>query len=105
MVVQDAMPAAYYDHEVNTLGVLSLQQRSGQHGRGDGVCFNTLVALAPDHVRLTEDGERVEACEPAGPPALDNPAYVWHRVQKESLRDKLLEKTRDTSVLPIHSLY
>lgn len=105
MVVQDAMPSSYYEHDVNTLGVFSLQHNGRQHGRTDGVCFNTLVALLPDHVRLNEDGEETEACEPAQPPPVENPQYVWHQVQKESLRDKLLEKTRNTSVLPIHSLY
>lgn len=105
MVVQDAMPSAYYDHEVNTLGVFSLQHNGRQHGRSDGVCFNTLVALVPDHVQLNEDGEKVEAGEPAQPPPVENHRYVWHRVQKESLREKLLEKTQNTSILPIHSLY
>lgn len=105
MVVQDAMPSSYYEHDVNTLGVFSLQHNGRQHGRTDGVCFNTLVALLPDHVRLNEDGEETEVCEPAQPPPVENSQYVWHQVQKESLRDKLLEKTRNTSVLPIHSLY
>lgn len=105
MVVQDAMPSAYYDHDVNTLGVFSLQHNGRQHGRSDGVCFNTLVALTPDYVQLDEDGEKMEAPEKGQPPPVENPQYVWHQVQKESLREKLLEKTRNTSILPIHSLY
>lgn len=105
MVVQDAMPSSYYDHDVNTLGVLSLQHHGRQHGRTDGVCFNTLVALLPDRVRRDEDGERVEWTPAGRPPPVENPRYVWVEVQGRTLRDRLLEKTRNTSVLPLHSLY
>lgn len=105
LVVQDALPSAYYDHDVNTLGVLSLQHSGRQQGWSDGLCFNTLVALVPDYVQLNEDGEKVEVPEVAQPPPVENPQYVWHQVQKESLREKLLEKTKNTSILPIHSLY
>lgn len=105
MVVQEAMPSAYYDHDVNTLGVFSLQHNGRQHGRTDGVCFNTLVVLAPDHVQHNEDGERVEVKGTGQPPPVENPRYVWHEVQKQTLREKLLEKTKNTSILPIHSLY
>lgn len=106
MVVQEAVPSSYYDHDVNTLGVLSLQHDGRQHGRTDGVCFNTLVALLPDYVRRDEDGEKVEATgAEQRPPALENPRYVWHLVHKQSLREKLLEKLKNTSILPLHSLY
>ncbi|KAM8865207.1 8-oxo-dGDP phosphatase NUDT18 [Synchiropus picturatus] len=105
MVVQDAMPAVYYDHDVNTLGVFSLQHSGRQHGRTDGVCFNTLVRLVPDPVRRNEDGEKLELPSTNEPPLLENPRYLWHKVQKPSLREKLLEKLRTTSLLPLHSLY
>lgn len=105
MVVQEAAASSYYDHDVNTLGVLSLQHDGRQHGKTDGVCFNTLVALLPDHVRRDEDGEKVEVTGTERPPALDNPRYVWHPVHKQSLREKLLEKLKNTSILPLHSLY
>ncbi|KAM3611436.1 uncharacterized protein V6R79_018488 [Siganus canaliculatus] len=105
MVVQEALPAAYYDQDVNTLGVLSLQHHGREHGRTDGVCFNTLVALVPDHVQRNEDGEKVQRPETARPPPVENPRYVWHQVQRPALRDRLLEKTKNTSMLPIHSLY
>lgn len=105
LVVQEALPSCYYDLEVSTLGVFSLQHRGRMHGRGDGVCFNTLVALLPDRVQLDEDGAKVEGAEPAGPPPVENPQYVWHQVQKESLRQKLLETSRNLSILPLHSLY
>lgn len=105
MVVQDAMASSYHDHDVNTLGVLSLQHSGRHQGRSDGVCFNTLVALVPDFAQLDEDGEAV-AVPPAGrPPPVENPQYVWHQVQKDSLREKLLQRSRDTSILPLHSLY
>lgn len=105
MVVQEAMPSAYYDHDVNTLGVFSLQHNGRQHGRTDGVCFNTLVALRPDRVQRSEDGEKVEWTETGQPPPVENPRYVWVRVQKHDLKEKLLAVTRNTSILPIHSLY
>ncbi|XP_029365538.1 8-oxo-dGDP phosphatase NUDT18 isoform X2 [Echeneis naucrates] len=105
MVVQDAMATAYYDHDVNTLGVLSLQHNGRQHGKTDGVCFNTLVALIPDHVQRNEDGEKVEQTPTGQPPPVENPRYVWWGVQKQELREILLEKTKKTSILPLHSLY
>lgn len=105
MVVQEAMPSAYYDHDVNTLGIFSLQHNGRQHGKTDGVCFNTLVLLVPDHIQHNEDGEKVEVKGTGQPPHVENPRYVWHEVQKQTLREKLLEKTKNTSILPIHSLY
>ncbi|XP_072243274.1 8-oxo-dGDP phosphatase NUDT18 [Leuresthes tenuis] len=105
MVVQDAMPASYYDHDVNTLGIFSLQHNGRQHGKTDGVCFNTLVALQPDRVQRDEDGLQVERPAAVGPPPVENPRYVWCEVKKPELRAKLLEKTRNTSLVPIHSLH
>lgn len=105
MVVQEAMPSAYYDQDVNTLGVFSLQHNGRQHGKTDGVCFNTLVALVPDRVQRNEDGEKVELMGLGLPPPVENPRYIWHKVQKQTLREKLLEKTKNTSILPVHSLY
>ncbi|XP_056231312.1 8-oxo-dGDP phosphatase NUDT18 [Seriola aureovittata] len=105
MVVQEAMPSAYYDHDVNTLGVFSLQHNGRQHGKTDGVCFNTLVALLPDRVTRNEDGEKVEWTKTGRPPPVENPRYVWLEIQKRTLREKLLEKTKNTSILPLHSLY
>lgn len=105
MVVQEAMPSAYYDHDVNTLGIFSLQHNGRQHGKTDGVCFNTLVLLVPDHIQHNEDGEKVEVKGTGRPPPVENPRYVWREIQKQTLREKLLEKTKNTSILPIHSLY
>ncbi|XP_030579523.1 8-oxo-dGDP phosphatase NUDT18 [Archocentrus centrarchus] len=105
MVVQEAMPSSYYDHDVNTLGVFSLQHNGQQHGKTDGVCFNTLVALTPDHVQHDEDGNKVEWTPTGQPPRIENPRYVWYEVQKQSLREKLLEKTKNSSLVPIDSLY
>ncbi|KAM7018452.1 8-oxo-dGDP phosphatase NUDT18 [Tautogolabrus adspersus] len=105
MVVQEAMPKAYYDHEVNTLGAFSLQHNGRQHGKTDGVCFNTLVALVPDHVQRNEDGEKVEWKGTERPPPVENSRYVWCEVQKKTLKEKLLEMTKNVSILPVHSLY
>uniref|UniRef100_UPI0037E906AC 8-oxo-dGDP phosphatase NUDT18 n=1 Tax=Semicossyphus pulcher TaxID=241346 RepID=UPI0037E906AC len=105
MVVQEAMPKAYYDHDVNTLGVFSLQHNGRQHGKTDGVCFNTLVALVPDHIQRNEDGEKVEWKGAGRPPPVENPRYVWCEVRKQTLREKLLEMSKNTSIVPVHSLY
>lgn len=105
MVVREAMPSAYYDHDVNMLGVISLQHNGRQHGRTDGVCFNTLVALVPSYVQHSEDGEDLEVVETGQPPPVENSRYIWHQVQKQTLKEKLLEKIKNTSTLPIHSLY
>lgn len=105
MVVQEALPSSYYDYDVNTLGVFSLQHNGRQHGRTDGVCLNTLVALVPEPVQRDEDGLKVESPAAGLPPPVENSRYVWLEVQKAALREKLLEKSRNTSLLPIHSLY
>ncbi|XP_077418533.1 8-oxo-dGDP phosphatase NUDT18 [Vanacampus margaritifer] len=104
-VVQDAMPSAYYEHNVNTVGVFSLQHHGRQHGKTDGVCFNTLVALQPDRAERDRDGARVPAPDVGRPPPVENPRYVWHRVLAPAVRDKLLERSRKANILPMHSLY
>lgn len=104
-VVQEAMPSSYYDYDVNTVGIFSLQHNGRQHGRTDGVCFNTLVVLVPDHVQRNEDGEKLERPPIEEPPPVENPRYVWRELQKGALREKLLEKTKNTSIVPLHSLY
>ncbi|KAF3851570.1 hypothetical protein F7725_013342, partial [Dissostichus mawsoni] len=75
---KEALPSAYYDHDVNTLGVFSLQHSGRQQGRTDGVCFNTLVALVPDRVQRNQDGEKVESTGVLQPPPVENPRYLWH---------------------------
>uniref|UniRef100_A0A1A8F5I7 Nudix (Nucleoside diphosphate linked moiety X)-type motif 18 n=1 Tax=Nothobranchius korthausae TaxID=1143690 RepID=A0A1A8F5I7_9TELE len=105
MVVQEAMPSSYYDHEVSTLGVFSLQHNGRQHGRTDGVLFNTLVTMVPDRVQRDEDGRTVDWPAAGTPPPVENPRYIWVKVQKKALREKLMEMTKNTSLLPIHSLY
>ncbi|MEQ2247329.1 hypothetical protein ILYODFUR_008283 [Ilyodon furcidens] len=105
MVVQEALPSSYYDYEVNTLGVISLQHNGRQHGKTDGVCFNTVVALVPDRAPRDEDGLEVRWPVPVTPPPVENPRYVWMEVQEPALREKLLQETQNPSLLPIHSLY
>ncbi|XP_051925030.1 8-oxo-dGDP phosphatase NUDT18 [Hippocampus zosterae] len=105
MVAQDAMPSTYYEHNVNTLGVFSLQHDGRQHGKTDGMCFNTLVALQPDRVARDEDGAKIPPSPARMPPPVENPRYVWHRVLMPGVREKLLEKSKNTSILPMHSLY
>ncbi|XP_023198870.1 8-oxo-dGDP phosphatase NUDT18 [Xiphophorus maculatus] len=105
MAVQEALPASYYDHDVATLGVLSLQHNGRQHGRTDGVCFNTLAALAPDRPQRDEDGLAAERPAPATPPPVENPRYVWMEVRAPPLREELLRQSQNPTLLPIQSLY
>ncbi|XP_037536058.1 8-oxo-dGDP phosphatase NUDT18 [Nematolebias whitei] len=105
MVVQEAVPSSYSDHEVSTLGVFSVQHNGRQHGRTDGMCLNTLVALVPDRVQRDEDGLKVEWPATVAPPPVENPRYIWVEVQRQELRAKLLELTKNTALVPIHSLY
>ncbi|XP_028314366.1 8-oxo-dGDP phosphatase NUDT18 isoform X2 [Gouania willdenowi] len=105
LVVQDALPSSYYDHDVNTQGVLSLQHDGRLHGRTDGLCFNTLVSLVPDHVRHDEDGQRAEPQSSGHPPPVENQRYIWYEVCNGALKEKLLQKSKNTSLLPLHSLY
>uniref|UniRef100_A0A8C6TL10 Nudix hydrolase domain-containing protein n=1 Tax=Neogobius melanostomus TaxID=47308 RepID=A0A8C6TL10_9GOBI len=106
MVVQDAIPSSYYDHDVNTLGVFSLQHNGRHNGRSDGICLNTLVRLVPEPPLRDEDGVRLPP--PAAierPPQIENQRYVWHEVQSLELRDRLLDKIKTTAILPLHSMY
>ncbi|XP_054895841.1 8-oxo-dGDP phosphatase NUDT18 isoform X2 [Poeciliopsis prolifica] len=105
MAVQEALPASYYDHDVATLGVLSLQHNGRQHGRTDGVCFNTLAALAPDRPQRDEDGLAAERPAPTAPPPVENSRYVWMEVQAPALREELLRQSQNPTLLPIQSLY
>ncbi|XP_043968159.1 8-oxo-dGDP phosphatase NUDT18 isoform X2 [Gambusia affinis] len=105
MAVQEALPASYYDHDVATLGILSLQHNGRQHGRTDGVCFNTLAALTPDRPQRDEDGLAVERPAPATPPPVENPRYVWMEVRAPALREELLRQSQNPTLLPVQSLY
>ncbi|XP_016520784.1 8-oxo-dGDP phosphatase NUDT18 isoform X1 [Poecilia formosa] len=105
MAAQEALPASYYDHDVATLGVLSLQHNGRQHGRTDGVCFNTLAALTPDRPQRDEDGLAAERPAPATPPPVENPRYVWMEVQAPALKEELLRQSQNPTLLPIQSLY
>lgn len=105
MVVQEALPSSYYDHDVNTLGVISLQHNGRQHGKTDGVCLNTLVALVPDRAQRDEDGLQVEWPAAVTPPPVENTRYVWMEVQEPALKERLLQETQNPSLFPIQSLY
>lgn len=105
MVVQEAAPSSYYEHDVSTLGVLSLQHNGRQHGKTDGVCLNALAALTPDRPQRDEDGLEVAPPPATAPPPVENPRYVWMEVQEPALREKLLRETQNPSLFPIQSLY
>ncbi|XP_072289585.1 8-oxo-dGDP phosphatase NUDT18 [Eucyclogobius newberryi] len=105
MVVQDALPSSYYEHDVNTLGVFSLQHNGQQNGGTDGVCLNTLVRLVPEPPQRDEDGLKLPPPDTERPPQIENPRYVWHEIQSIELKDKLLLKIKNTAIPPLQSLY
>ncbi|CAL9707941.1 unnamed protein product [Knipowitschia caucasica] len=105
MVVQDALPSSYYDHDVSTLGVLSLQHNGRQNGCTDGVCLNTLVKLVPDPPQRDEDGVKLPPPDVEHPPKIENPLYIWHEIQSIELKDKLLLRIKNSTILPMQSLY
>ena len=104
MVLQEATPSRYHDYDLCTLGVLGMQHSGRQSGKMDGVCLNVLVALVEDGPQRNEDGERLEPVESV-PPPLENPRYRWYRVQNQALRQNILERIKNKSILPVHSLY
>ncbi|XP_035392048.1 8-oxo-dGDP phosphatase NUDT18 isoform X2 [Electrophorus electricus] len=70
-------------------------QHSGRvPGEMDGICFNTLATL--EHL---EEGANL-----IGPPPLESESYRWHEVTNQSLRTKILQRIKDMSLLPVHSL-
>ncbi|KAM9744068.1 LOW QUALITY PROTEIN: 8-oxo-dGDP phosphatase NUDT18 [Menidia menidia] len=103
-VVQEALPSSYYDHAVDTLGVCGVQHGAAPPPRADGVCLNTLVALAPDRPRRDGDGLPVERPPAGRPPPVESPRYLWCELQG-ALRARLLQATRSPPLVPIHSLY
>ncbi|XP_033828702.1 8-oxo-dGDP phosphatase NUDT18 [Periophthalmus magnuspinnatus] len=105
MVVQDAVPSSYYDHDVSTVGVMSLQHSGRENGHSDGICLNTLVRLIPEPPQRDEDGLKLPPANTERPPQIENPRYIWHEIQSIELKDKLLLKIKNTAILPLHSLY
>lgn len=94
VMVQEAMPSAYYQLDIETWGVLGLQHNGRVPGKTDGLCFNILASL------LHSEGPPLEK-----PPLVECPRYQWYKVDNQPLRDKILERLKDVSLLPVHSLY
>ncbi|XP_062310785.1 8-oxo-dGDP phosphatase NUDT18 [Osmerus eperlanus] len=94
VIVQEAMPSSYYQMDIETWGLLSLQHNGRVPGTTDGLCFNLLASL------LHSDGPPLDQ-----PPLVESPRYQWYKVDKQPLRDNILERLKDVSLLPVHSLY
>ncbi|XP_066500885.1 8-oxo-dGDP phosphatase NUDT18 isoform X2 [Hoplias malabaricus] len=95
-LVKKCMASSYHSLNVNICGILSVQHNGRIHGQTDGICFNTLATF-----------ERSEE-SPAyrhDPPPLETESYIWHEVTNQSLRTNILQKIKQSSLLPMHSLY
>uniref|UniRef100_A0A3B3ZK76 Nudix hydrolase domain-containing protein n=1 Tax=Periophthalmus magnuspinnatus TaxID=409849 RepID=A0A3B3ZK76_9GOBI len=64
----DAVPSSYYDHDVSTVGVMSLQHSGRENGHSDGICLNTLVRLIPEPPQRDEDGLKLPPANTERPP-------------------------------------
>ncbi|XP_001512510.1 8-oxo-dGDP phosphatase NUDT18 [Ornithorhynchus anatinus] len=76
--------------EVETLGVLGLQHLGKD--QADGLCLNVLVAVT-----------HRSSGAPRQPPGVQGDGFRWWQVEEEDLRRQLLQRLRDSSVVPIHS--
>ncbi|XP_057211887.1 8-oxo-dGDP phosphatase NUDT18 [Triplophysa rosa] len=93
-LVKECMSSSYSRLNVTMCGILGLQHNGRVLGKTDGICFNTLVFL-----EYSEGGP-----ETGGPPPLDGDCYRWHEVTNQRLRAKMLQRIKEGSVLPVHSL-
>ncbi|KAK2898928.1 hypothetical protein QQF64_031710 [Cirrhinus molitorella] len=80
---------------VHTCGILGVQHNGRIPGKTDGICFNMLVLL-----ENSENGAEISS-----PPPLEGEAYKWLEVTNQSLRAKIIQRIKEESVLPVHSLY
>ncbi|XP_016429626.1 8-oxo-dGDP phosphatase NUDT18-like [Sinocyclocheilus rhinocerous] len=92
-LVKECVPSS--SMQVHTCGILGVQHNGRIPGKTDGVCFNTLVLL-----ENSEDGAEISS-----PPPLEGDAYRWHEVTNQSLSSKIIQRIKEESVLPVHSLY
>lgn len=75
-------------------GILGVQHDGRVLGQSDGICFNTLVTL-----ERSEEG-----AELSSPPLLDCDSSAWHELTNQSLKEKILRRIKDRSLMPLHSL-
>ncbi|XP_026886089.2 8-oxo-dGDP phosphatase NUDT18 isoform X1 [Electrophorus electricus] len=93
-LLQECLPSSCLMLTANIRGVLGVQHSGRVPGEMDGICFNTLATL--EHL---EEGANL-----IGPPPLESESYRWHEVTNQSLRTKILQRIKDMSLLPVHSL-
>ncbi|XP_043103508.1 8-oxo-dGDP phosphatase NUDT18-like [Puntigrus tetrazona] len=91
-LVKECVPSSSV--QVHTCGILGVQHNGRIPGKTDGICFNTLVLL-----ENSEDGAEISS-----PPSLEGAAYRWHEVTNQSLKAKIMQRIKEESVLPVHSL-
>ncbi|XP_076846420.1 8-oxo-dGDP phosphatase NUDT18 isoform X2 [Brachyhypopomus gauderio] len=96
-LLQECMPSSCLRVTANVRGVLGVQHCGRVPGKTDGICFNTLATL--EHL------EEEEGTDLSCPPPLESESYRWHEVANQSLRTKILQRIKDGSLLPVHSLY
>ncbi|XP_030621902.1 8-oxo-dGDP phosphatase NUDT18 [Chanos chanos] len=96
-LLRECMPSSYDQLNVNVAGVLGVQHNGRVPGKTDGICFNTLVS-----VEHTGEGTELDI---TNPPPLEDDKYRWEDVTNESLKEKILQRIKDVSVLPVQSLY
>ncbi|XP_051525847.1 8-oxo-dGDP phosphatase NUDT18 isoform X3 [Myxocyprinus asiaticus] len=94
-LVQECMPSSHNQLNVNICGILGVQHNGRVPGKTDGVCFNTLVLLEHSKGRAGI----------SSPPPLESDLYRWHEVTNQSLRAKMLQRIKEGSILPVHSLH
>ncbi|XP_028659158.1 8-oxo-dGDP phosphatase NUDT18 [Erpetoichthys calabaricus] len=80
--------------KVKTLGVLGLQHHGKHPGNTDGICFNMLVSV--------EHADR--EVNSSTPPVLLSDKYQWWKVDRQCLKDKLLERCGSNAAVPIYSI-
>ena len=74
---------------VETKGLLGLQHLG--KGLTDGVCMNVLVTVAFRNPGLQNE-----------PPKVRGENFFWWKVVEEDLQNQLLQRLRDSSVVPIN---
>lgn len=94
-LIQKCMGSTYRSLRLNVLGILAVQHNGRIPGKTDGLCFNTLVTV--DYSEGPVDLH--------SPPPLESESYTWHEVTTQSLRANILQRIKDTSLLPVQVLF
>ncbi|KAF7694896.1 8-oxo-dGDP phosphatase NUDT18 [Silurus meridionalis] len=93
-LIEESVRSTNHELQANKCGILGVQHDGRVPGRSDGICFNTLLSLEPLD----------KGAEPDSPPLLDNEKYTWHEVTDQSLKEKILKRITDKSLLPMYNI-